>query len=302
MTKSIEDSIRSLVRGAGVEASVELTKELEQLGLGFREQMGQVHLSQPLELLDANEILHWVSSKPDLEIHWSIDSTNSHLLGKKPKTVTICLAEQQLAGRGRRGKSWVSPFGKNIYLSLGREFRRQITDLGGLSLVVGTQVVKTLHACGLKDTGLKWPNDILLKGGKLAGILVELGAPADGGMFAVIGVGINLSLQEADSQQIDQPHTTVEQYGSVSRNELTGKLCENLLQAMTVFERDGFAAYHEEWNHYNLYRGRQVMIHRGEERIDGIDTGVDENGNLLLKTTEGVRVFNAGEVSLRARD
>jgi|TARA_B100001964_G_scaffold236205_1_gene297585 BirA family biotin operon repressor/biotin-[acetyl-CoA-carboxylase] ligase len=303
MTKSIERCIRSLAEGAGVESTVDLTRELKQLGLEFREESGKIYLSQTLELLDSNEIMRRISSKPELEIHWSIDSTNSYLVGKKPgpKAVTICLAEQQLAGRGRRGKSWVSPFGKNIYLSLGREFGRQITDLGGLSLVVGTQVLKTLHACGLAEAGLKWPNDIILKGGKLAGILVELGVPADDSVFAVIGVGVNLSMREADSQKIDQPFSTVEQYASVSRNELAGRLSENLLQAMTIFEQEGFTAFHEEWNRCNLYRGRQVVIHRGEERIDGTDIGVDVNGNLLLETVDGVRVFNAGEVSLRAR-
>ena len=219
-----------------------------------------------------------------------------------PDSVVVCLAEQQQAGKGRRGKKWVSPFGKNIYLSVGKSFSRRISDLGGLSLVAGTQVVKTLHACGLQDAGLKWPNDIILGKGKLAGILVELGVPASNHVFAVVGVGVNFSMQEKDGREIDQPWSAVDQYSSVSRNEMVGKLTENLLQGMELFEVEGFSAFHEDWSRYNLYDGRDVVIHRGAERIDGRDVGVDEDGNLLLETVNGIQVFNAGEVSLRTRD
>ena len=304
MNKDIENCVRVLADGSRVESTVELTKALSKLGLEFREKAGLLELSEPIELLNPDVIMRQISSEPRLEIHWTIDSTNSYLMEMKSgmDSVIVCLAEQQQAGKGRRGKTWVSPFGKNIYLSVGKNFTRRISDLGGLSLVAGTQVVKTLHACGLKDAGLKWPNDIILGKGKLAGILVELGVPAGNDVFAVVGVGVNFSMQEKDSREIGQPWSAIGQYSSVSRNEMAGELIENLLQAMELFEIEGFSAFHEAWNRYNLYEGVDVVIHRGSERIDGRDAGVDENGNLLLETVNGIQVFNAGEVSLRTRD
>lgn len=304
MNKDIENCVRALAVGSSVKSTVRLTKALSELGLEYQVKAGLIQLLEPLELLNTDEIMRQISSEPRLEIHWTIDSTNSYLMGMKTglDSVIVCLAEQQQAGRGRRGKTWVSPFGKNIYLSVGKSFTRQIGDLGGLSLVAGTQVVKTLHACGLQEAGLKWPNDIILGNGKLAGILVELGVPAGDCVFAVVGVGVNFSMQEKDSREIDQPWSAVGQYTSVSRNEMVGKLTENLLQAMALFELEGFSAFHEEWSRYNLYDGLNVVIHRGAERIDGRDVGVDEDGNLLLETVNGIQVFNAGEVSLRTRD
>ena len=304
MKTDIENWVRVLAGGDSVESTAELAGALSELGLEFRQNEGLIKLSEPIELLNPEIIMRHLSSEPRLEIHWTIDSTNGYLMRTKPEmgSVTVCLAEQQQAGRGRRGKTWVSPFGKNIYLSVGKIFNRPVADLGGLSLVAGTQVVKTLHACGLQDAGLKWPNDIILGKGKLAGILVELGAPTDNCVFAVVGVGVNFALQEKDSRDINQPWSAVGQYSSVSRNEMAGRLTENLIKAMERFEIEGFSAFHEEWSRYNLYAGREVVIHRGSARIDGRDGGVNEEGNLLLQTEDGIQVFNAGEVSLRVRD
>ena len=304
MNIDLENCIRALADGRDVKSNDKLTEALLELGLEYKVKAGLIQLLEPIELLNPDVIMRHISSEPRLEIHWTINSTNSYLMGMKTglDSVIVCLAEQQLAGKGRRGKTWVSPFGKNIYLSVGKSFTRRISDLGGLSLVAGTQVVKTLHACGLLDAGLKWPNDIILGKGKLAGILVELGVPAGDRVFAVVGVGVNFSLQEKDSREIGQPWSAVGQYLSVSRNEIAGKLTENLLQAMQLFEIEGFSAFHQEWSRYDLYSGLNVVVHRGAERIDGRDVGVDEDGNLLLETTNGIQVFNAGEVSLRTRD
>lgn len=304
MNIDLENCVRTLVNGASVESSADLTQGLLELGLKFRERAGRITLLESIELLNPEIIMGHLSSEPKLEIHWTIDSTNRYLMRMKTAldSVTVCLAEQQQAGKGRRGKTWVSPFGRNIYLSVGKHFSKRIAELGGLSLVAGIQVVKTLRACGLQDAGLKWPNDILLGQGKLAGILVELGVPVGDRVFVVIGLGVNFSIQEKDSRKIGQPWSAVAQYVSVSRNEMVGKLTENLLQAMECFESGGFAVFHEEWSGYNMYAGQDVVIHRGAERIEGRDAGVDEDGNFLLETAKGIQVFNAGEVSLRARD
>jgi BirA family biotin operon repressor/biotin-[acetyl-CoA-carboxylase] ligase len=293
--------IRALARGEGIIKSRGLIDALSVLGLDVYEKSGLLYLCDPIELLRAERILGHLTSRPLLEIHWTIGSTNSHLMELKPQpdSTIVCLAERQEAGRGRRGNTWVSPFGKNIYLSVGTKFRRRTSELGGLSLVIGIQVIKTLRNLGLDNIGLKWPNDVLLLKGKLAGILVELKREHQGDVFVVIGIGINFELEEKHSESIDQPWSELKPHITLSRNDVAGQLVNNMLMALEVFESRGFSAFRDEWNESNLYRGREVIVHLGEEQISGRDAGVDNNGNLLLETTEGIRVFAAGQVSLR---
>jgi BirA family biotin operon repressor/biotin-[acetyl-CoA-carboxylase] ligase len=293
--------IRALAQGDGIIHSDGLNDALSVLGLEVYKKSGLLYLCDSIELLQAERILSHITSKPLLEIHWTIGSTNSHLmeLEPQPESTIVCLAERQEAGKGRRGNTWVSPFGKNIYLSVGTKSRRRTSELGGLSLVIGIQVIKTLRNLGLDNIGLKWPNDVLLLKGKLAGILVELKREHQGGVFVVIGIGINFELGEKHSESIDQPWSELKPYISPSRNDVAGQLVNNILMALEVFESRGFSAFQDEWHETNLYRGREVIVHLGEEQIFGRDAGVDDNGNLLLETAEGIRVFAAGQVSLR---
>jgi BirA family transcriptional regulator, biotin operon repressor / biotin---[acetyl-CoA-carboxylase] ligase len=129
-----------------------------------------------------------------LEVHWEIDSTSSELQrrGSDIPDFSIVMAETQTAGRGRRGRSWLSPPGLNIYLSCLKRFDAGFASLSGLSLATGVIVLRALHALGVHDARLKWPNDVLAEGGKLAGILVELSGEYQGPCAAVIGIGLNL--------------------------------------------------------------------------------------------------------------
>lgn len=301
MKTGVEQSIRALIGGDGITETAGLIEAISTFGLKVQKKSGLLYLSDAIELLQAEKILSHVTEKPELEIHWSIGSTNSYLMELKPQpdSAIVCLAERQEAGKGRRGHGWVSPFGKNIYMSVGRKFKQQASELGGLSLIVGIQVIRTLRRFGLKNVGMKWPNDILLPQGKLAGILVEIAAAKQGSVYAVMGIGINFEFEAKDGQLIDQPWSALKSYISPSRNDVAGQLIENLLTAAEQFEEYGFASFRDEWNESNLYKGKEVMIHLGKEVISGWDEGVDDNGNLLLKTPDGMRVFSAGEVSLR---
>ena len=256
-----------------------------------------------VELLDADRI-KGILSRDDvaLEVLWSIGSTNTYLMGMSAERFSgykVCLAEQQQAGRGRRGRSWISPFGTNLYMSLARRFTRESTDLGGLSLAVGVQVVKALKAYGVAGVGLKWPNDVMMDQGKLAGILVEVGPPINHHTHTVIGIGLNTRLSKEDRLKIDQPPGTLEGM-DLSRNELAGQVLNSVIIGLDRFAEKGFSAFYSEWDSYNLYRGKEVIVHLGDQWINGVDAGVDTSGNLLLNTVDGVRVCNAGEVSLRA--
>ena len=166
--------------------------------------------------------------------------------------------------------------------------------------MVGMQLARTLRSAGLKDIGVKWPNDIMLDRGKLAGILIEMATPRQGLIGVVIGIGINLQLDEKDAGEIDQAWSDTRGTLGIARNKLVANLVSDLLEELPRFADTGFAPYQDSWKKFDLYYGREVRIQLGENFIEGVNQGVDSRGNLLLETEEGQQIFNAGEVSLRA--
>ena len=314
---------RLLTEGAAP-ATRKLLALVHAAGLALPARDGWLHLPDGMEVFDAGKIIaaYGPGFNPDeikLEIFRQIGSTNDHImaqLGQGDHRTHIALAEMQSAGKGRRGRSWVSPFGRNIYVTLGRNLCLPHNKLGGLSLMAGMQVVQALQTSGLESTGLKWPNDVLLDGGKLAGILVELQpstTPSSTALSSVaggsvvetgvaIGIGINLMLEEDDAAGIDQPWSQVGSSVSIDRNQLAGDLMQRLVAALALFEQKGFAPFSTHWVRYNLFQGQSVSVTRGNQVIEGIDRGITDTGDLLLETEQGLLPFNAGEVSLRPTD
>ena len=310
MIKSTHPEFEKLVAGNPVDSTHELVDFLDGNDIPYTRQGSVLKLNPGIELLDEAairiELQHLVSASQmstlDLEIHRVTQSTNDvvmqRLVESRSRSI-LCAAEMQTAGKGRRGRRWISPFGRNIYLTYGGFIGRQLPELGGLSLVVGMVVVDVLRAMGLEGVGLKWPNDIVLDGGKLGGILVELRAADTNGIGIVAGVGLNLAFNEKESSSIDQPWSAIGSQLEMPRNNLLGALGGGLVNAVQVFEDVGFDSFAEKWSEYNLYAGQQVNVVRGSETISGIDSGVDQEGNLLLRTEAGLEVHNSGEVSVR---
>ena len=310
MIKSTHPEFEKLIAGNPVNSTLELLDFLDGIGVPYTRQGSVLTLNPGMELLDEaairTELQHLVSelqmSTLDLEIHRVTQSTNDVVMQRlveSQSTAILCAAEMQTAGKGRRGRRWISPFGRNVYLTYGRFIGRQLSELGGLSLVVGMVVVDVLRAMGLERVGLKWPNDILLGGGKLGGILLELRASDAGGIGLVAGVGLNLALNVKESLSIDQPWSAISSQLEMPRNILLGALGGRIVNAIQAFEDVGFDSFAEKWSEYNLYTGQQVTVIRGSETISGIDCGVDQEGNLLLRTGAGLEVHNSGEVSVR---
>lgn len=239
------------------------------------------------------------------------DSTNTAVLrlpGERQHAHAV-LADRQTGGRGRRQKSWHSPAGGNIYLSLGWWFKNSGYPLSTLPLVVAVAVCRALNRTGLEGHGIKWPNDILAGGKKLAGILVESESSGRGPVLAVIGTGLNVRMPEPEPAEpmtaIDRPWTDLASElaadGSVpGRNELAAWLLQELLEALEYFETAGFdSALRGAWQSLDLLQGRKIVVEQGQERISGRARGVDQNGGLLLETaTSGIKAFHSGEVSV----
>jgi BirA family biotin operon repressor/biotin-[acetyl-CoA-carboxylase] ligase len=260
-------------------------------------------------LLEDSRILPLLSasSRPllsELCLHGVIDSTNAEAIRRitaGAKSGLVCVAEQQTAGRGRRGRDWISPYASNLYLSLVWEFARGAAALEGLSLAVGVTVTEALARCAVTDLKLKWPNDILHEGSKLGGILIEMVGDATGSCKAVIGIGINVNMPESAVGAIDQNWTDISRItpATPDRNELLAALLEEVLPMLPAFEQKGFAAWRERWSERDAFAGCPVVVHSGPRQVAGIAQGVNDSGALLLGVGDEVQEIHGGEVSLR---
>lgn len=285
---------------------------LQQLGIDCYSVSGKGYrLARPVDLLEREAILAAMDEPgrnliSTLELHPETHSTNRHLMEKLGRGLSsghVCMVERQLAGRGRRGRSWVSPFARNIYLSFYWRFEMSPPLLSGLGLAFGVGVIRALRQLGIADATLKWPNDILWQGRKLAGILLEMSSETAGPYHVVAGVGMNVNMTgyEAD---IDQPWTDLHGIAlePPSRNRVAGSLLNQLLQVADEFQRSGLAPFLDEWNAADACADKEVLIHLAEECIAGRASGVDASGAILVETDSGPRCFHSGEVSLRLRD
>ena len=249
--------------------------------------------------LDANASA-WLR---ELDIRETVDSTNTALLARaQTAAIAGCVltAETQTGGRGRRGRTWVSPFGRNLAVSLGVGSSRPAVELGALSLVVGLAVRSALTQHGLSGVELKWPNDILLQGRKLAGILIEL-VRATPPVEVVIGVGINVGGQHAVASKVDQAIADVtEQVTPPARNQLLAGVINHIVASCSHFEAEGFGPFRAPWQAAHRYQGASVTVTLpGGERVSGTVLGLAADGALRIATASGVRAFNGGEVTLR---
>jgi len=239
-----------------------------------------------------------------LELHWEIDSTSSEIQRRVADLpdLGMVLAETQSAGRGRRGRRWLSPPGLNIYLSCLKRFDAGFAALSGLSLAVGVIVMRTLASLGIEGAGLKWPNDVLSADGKLAGILVELGGEYQGPCAAIIGVGLNVRLTPALQEQAGQPVNDLASLADgvvPDRNRVAAALIASLADGLNQFEREGFGAFVDEYASYDLLHGKALHVQGALGAMDGVGAGVDARGALRLQTREGLRAIDSADVTVR---
>lgn len=284
--------------------------ELRALGVHVR---GQAVLPEDVDLLSAATIREALTPSTadwlrDLAVHAHIGSTNTALLDRADTAGIagrVVTAEVQTAGRGRRGREWLSPFGRNLAVSIGLAIDRSPGELGALSLVVGLAVREALLAYGLKQIDLKWPNDVLMQGRKLAGILIELAQPTRPAQV-VIGIGVNVGCRQAIAGRVEQAVADVaEQVERPSRNRLLGALLNRVVAACRRFSLEGFVPFRAQWDAADRYHGREVTLtlpgpSRPGDAISGTVLGVARNGALRIASVAGVREYIAGEVSLRA--
>lgn len=305
------------VSGSAIAARLGITRaavwkrieQLRALGLEIRAVAGVGYrLEAPIERLDAARIVEAIS--PDrraavgpVEVHWRIDSTSSELLRRAAEAPCASLAENQTRGRGRRGRTWQTPLGGGIALSFAHRFEAGMAALAGLSLVGGIAVARALEDCGITEATLKWPNDVVARGRKLAGILVELAGDALGPCRAVIGVGLNVRMGASQAAAIDQPWIDLAELTAgarLSRNQVAGRILSRLAEALATFAEDGFAAFRQDYAQRDALGGRRITVSGSGEAWTGIASGVSERGALRVLRDGRIVEIDSAEVSVRA--
>ncbi len=283
-------------------------QRLSDFGLALESVKGKGYrLAQPVELLDPEFLQHYLSRTVcPVDLHYSLitDSTNADALavGGLAARPAVFLAECQMAGRGRRGRQWQSPFAANHYLSIRYPIQGGFAALGGLSLAVGVAVADALTAlCPELSVGLKWPNDLLVNGAKLGGVLIELAGEMEGRVDVVVGVGLNGRMTAAQAQGIDQRWTDLaSEIGDLpARTEVVAKVLEHLLVMLADFSSQGFAPLVSRYERYDQVAGKTVKVQSADQVLEGVALGVSPDGALQLETADGMKALYGGEVSLR---
>ena len=276
-------------------------------------------LAVPSAALDAKAIREGLSSTArarlrQLEVAWQLESTNSTLFARSdvpPEHCDVLLAEVQTAGRGRRGRTWLATPGGALCLSLGWSLGQMPRDMGSLGLAVGVCALQALRAhlpsgiVAATPLQLKWPNDLLCDSRKVGGILIDMRAEAGGPSYVVLGIGLNVTLDEAARSRISATGTEPCDLRSLGvaplhRNEVVTSLIQCLTRGLAVFEHEGLKPFRDEWQRADALRGKAVNVTTVQDSARGIACGIDLDGALLVETSRGLVRFVSGDVSVRA--
>jgi BirA family biotin operon repressor/biotin-[acetyl-CoA-carboxylase] ligase len=251
-----------------------------------------------LNTRDIGRVIHYRDALP---------STNelAHRLAQEGASHgEVAIAEQQTAGRGRRGRSWVSPPGVNLYFSV--ILRPELPPQRGpeLTLTTAVALAETLREAGA-SAAIKWPNDLLVDGRKIAGILAEMTAEAENLSFVVMGVGVNLNLRTADlpPELASAATSLMEARGQrVPRALFTAALWTRLERWLDVHQESGFAPVRDAWRALSNTLGQDVLVRTETREFRGMAEDLDETGALLVRTPDGLVRIVAGDLEqIRAR-
>jgi BirA family biotin operon repressor/biotin-[acetyl-CoA-carboxylase] ligase len=293
-----------------------LIRSLQAMGINIESVPRQGYrFPRAVDLLDRNAILAQMSSAvrevlDPLEVLLTVDSTNRYVAenaANPPGTTHVCVAEIQNAGRGRRGRSWVAPFGCGICMSMSWQFVEAPPTFSALSLAVGVAAVRAFRRLGIDGIGLKWPNDLIWQQRKLGGILIEMRGESAGPAQVVIGIGINMRmpaqvrimLAEQQAALIADVHEIMRER-TPARNALIAMLVAEVTGMLQTFGEKGFEPFSQEWRRLDTLADAPVRVISGTETTFGRARGVELDGTLLVDVDGQLRRFASGEVSLRA--
>lgn len=297
--------------GLSYTATRELLNILDQYGLTILKRPGKGHrLAGKIDLLEPVLILSGLPPEVKkcldrFEIFTTINSTNQYLLEKMPasRKIHAVLAEHQTSGRGRSGNSWFSPMCSGINLSILWHFSKPMpaSSFNCLPLAVGSAVLRALTAMGFKKISLKWPNDIVSQGRKLAGILIETKGKAGQKQQVVIGLGLNTRLPTGAQNNISQAYTDLASIKKdiPSRNDIAISLISGLILLLNRYMETRIQDIITEWQKYDCIRGKKVQLILPRKTVTGRAAGIDNKGALLIAINGKIEKYTSGDLNLR---
>ena len=244
-----------------------------------------------------------LESNIEIFVSQSTESTNDdakNFLSEQSSLLSIHTSEQQIAGRGRNGKKWISPKGKNIYLSIGWLSNLKYSQLEGLSLAIGTILASSLGELTQNQVGIKWPNDLLIEKKKISGILIET-IDLNNQVGVVIGIGINVHMSKEEGKEIDQQWISLDEVTESinNRNQVIGDVVNRVFQLTSLFTEKGFKPYKSDYESFDMLAGKKcnVIIEGIDKTVDVL--GVNDRGEMLVKEGSEYLTLRYGEVSIR---
>jgi len=237
----------------------------------------------------------------DIAIHSSVTSTNDELwenLSKGGQAPAVCISETQTAGRGRRGDQWQSPASGNLYFSLSWSFPAE-TIQNGLSIAIGVSLINVLKSEGINNLQLKWPNDVLYKRQKLAGILVESRFGKQ--LNTVIGIGLNFKLPTATINKIQQPTTSLQQLCTQvpCRNKLAGKIIQTMINTLEQFQQHGLRDFVTPFSDYDALKDQAITLISDDSQQQVIARGINQQGELVYQSNDALLTLSNSHTSIR---
>lgn len=276
-------------------------QRLKGYNIGIKSEHLGYRLESPLLPLERSKIQQYIHKDVTIDIFESLPSTNDYLKTLASATSPhICLAEHQTKGRGRLGRSWSSPFGRNIYCSMSYVFQKDISEMAGLSLVVGILTAKALETLDHRlKPRLKWPNDIYLEGKKVGGILIDLIAEANGTCKAILGIGLNVNMKGVSLKEVEN-WTYLEEFVNqkLDRNQVVGEIINSLFKGMETFASQGLASFLADWKRLDFLDNKKITLTSGQDTYSGIAKGISPQGHLFLELPQGLKQFSYGDTRL----
>lgn len=278
-------------------------KQLIDYGLPIESDNQQGYrLTEPMILLDKMKILPQLSSRCDIKLFSRISSTCDYLKQHAGlPSGTFCIAEQQIAGYGRHGRYWESPFGRNLYVSLAWDFHRDFSELSGLSLWIALGIVKALGRLNLRGFKIKWPNDIFFDGKKLGGVLVHSQVESNAKARLIISFGLNVNMHHYNTDTISQQFTCLETINAqpLDRNVLLISLLEQILTDLPQLSLHSNQRWCQEWTQYDALLNQHIEVNHFTETLSGIARGINAQGQLRLEQPDGnIQILSAGDTSI----
>lgn len=237
----------------------------------------------------------------------STNETARVLAEKGAEKGTIILSEEQLNGRGRLGRNWVSPYGRGIWMSIILKPTISPIETSQLTLVAGVAVTESIRGLTGLPALIKWPNDILINNKKVCGILTESKVEIDVVHYVIIGIGINVNLDKSNFPEDIRAKATslkIENGGnSISRVALLQQVLSNFEHYYLQYLKEGFGTIRHQWKKYSITFDRYITIQTIKRKLVGLVLDIDQNGALVVRDSSGkAHHFNAGEITLNNLD